>query len=156
MLTQVNQTTDKLSRLITMRHPNALDIVVYRPVLTREEPEKIGGLGSLAQEDEADYELETLGAGKMLFLGKMAGTEWAFNGLDFDNLEDETAYIEPIIKDEFSIQKQDYVFWIMAGFVKQYQVVGISSPSQMPTSRLKVYKLQPIEQSTLNLPNGMV
>lgn len=161
MLNQVNESIKKASRLMTLRHPNAVDVAVYRKVFTRDDGDNndairtLGGALFLANEDEADYEVELLGAGKMLFLGRVAGTDFAGEGLNFND-EEINAYIEPIIQDEFEVKKEDRIFWILPNFIKEYQVKGIGSPSQFPNSRLAVYRLQPIEQSTLDLPGGAV
>lgn len=161
MLNQVNESIRNSSRLLTLRHPNAVDVAVYRKVFTRNDGDNddsvrtLGGALFLANEDEADYEVELLGAGKMLFLGRVGGSDFAVDGLNYGD-DEISAYIEPVIPNEFQVKKEDRVFWIMPNFTKEYQVKGVGSPSQFPSSRLAVYRLQPIEQSTLDLPGGAV
>lgn len=155
MLDQINQRIKQSSRLITLRHPNAVDVVVYRKVFDENKETNddgirtIGGALFLANEDDADYQIETLGAGKMLFLGKIEGSDFTDDGLNYNSQQpDVMAYIEPVIADEFIPKKDDRVFWILPNFTIEYQIIGVGSPSQFPNSRLPVYHLQPIEQSS--------
>lgn len=149
MLTKIPDAIRKSSRLMVLRHPNAVDVLVYRKTFLRDEdengenPRTLGGFVSVADEDESEYELQKIGEGKMLFLGRILGSEYALNGLDFAD-EDMAAYVESL-DDDFTVQKEDRVVWVMAGFAKAYQVASVQSPLQMPESRLQVYHLQPLE-----------
>lgn len=162
MLTQINDAIKQSSRLMTLRHPNSVDVVLYRKVIKRDDEDgddtmrSLGGALFLANEDEADYEIELLGAGKMLFLGRVEGSDFTDDGLDFTEAEIH-AYIEPINVDEFIPQKEDRVFWILPNCYIEYQIKGVGSPSQFPQNRLAVYRLQPIEVSTnIDDTEGMV
>lgn len=159
MLTQINDRIQKAARVMAMKHPNAVDVTVFRKVVTREPETKeqgndtdafdddlltIGGAGVMSIRDDADFEPELLGAGRMLFLGRAGVTDHAA----FENLgytPEITAYIESLIDGEFEIKKQDRVFWHLAENVVEYEVKGIQSPSLFPDNRLNVYILQPIE-----------
>lgn len=151
MLTNIPDAIKKSSRLMVLRHPNAVDVWVYRKTYLRDEDSDsanartLGGFVSLADEDEFEYELNKIGEGKMLFLGRILGSEYALNGLDYAD-EDMAAYVESL-DDDFVLQKQDRVIWVMAGFAKAYQVASIQSPLQMPENPLKVVHLQPLELS---------
>ncbi len=151
MLEQVPSAINKAARIMTIRHPNAVDVLIYRKTFTYDEDDNhanhrtIGGMMSLADEDLAEYELSQIGAGKMLFLGRILGSDFAVNGLDFGE-NDVAAYIEPINENEFVVKNEDRIVWIMAGFAKHFQVLGTTSPIQMPMARVTVYHLQPLEQ----------
>lgn len=79
MLTAVPTSVNRISRQVTLRHPNAFDAVVTRKVVKRVEPDAngdpsemggaptLGGMGVLRSEDEADFEYETLGEAKVLY-----------------------------------------------------------------------------------------
>lgn len=161
MLNQVNDAIRKSARLLVLRHPMAVKVLVSRKVFLRDadppsgSPQLLGGAAVLGGEDEADYELEIVGEAVMLFLGRIAGSEFAVNGLDYGENE-VTAYIEPLQDGAFDVRKNDRVAWILPGFVKPYEVSGVFSPSQMPASRLTVFRLQPLEQSRLELAGGAV
>jgi hypothetical protein len=146
MLNQIPEAIKKSSRLLTMRHPNSVDAKLFRKVLTRNHQEQLGGAMMLGAEDETDYDVIELGDAKMLFLGRIAGSQWAANGLDYVNDEDIAACIEPLDETAFKPQKNDRVFWIEAAFVKAFQIEQVISPLQMPSSHLAVYHLIPIEQ----------
>ena len=159
MLTQINERIQKAARVMAMKHPNAVDVTVFRKVVTREAETKeqgndtesfdddlltIGGAGVMSIRDDADFEPELLGAGRMLFLDRaVAADHAAFENLGY--APETTAYIEPLIDGEFEIKKQDRVFWHLAENVVEYEVKGIQSPSLFPDNRLNVYILQPIE-----------
>lgn len=159
MLNQVNHAIIQSARKLVLRHPMSVDVLVSRKRFTRdapaEQPPLLGGAYVLGGEDEADYELETVGAAKMLFLPRVAGSEFAVNGLDYGEPEI-AAYVEPVEAGAFDVRKNDRVAWILPGFVKPYEISGVYSPSQMPESRLTVFRLQPLEQSVLELEGGAV
>ena len=151
MLNQVPNAVNRAARIMTLRHPNAVDVLVYRKIFTYNEdnnftnPRTVGGMMTLADEDLAEYELLQVGSGKMLFLGRIAGSDFAANGLDFGE-NDVAAYIEPLEENAFFVKNEDRIVWIGAGFAKHYQVLGTTSPIQMPMARVAMYHLQPLEQ----------
>lgn len=151
MLTQVPYAVNRAARVMTLRHPNTVDVLVYRKTFHHDEDNNpgnlrtVGGMMTLADEDLAQYELLQVGEGKMLFLGRISGSDFAVNGLDFGE-NDVAAYIEPLKENDFTVKNEDRIVWIGAGFAKHYQVLGTTSPIQMPMSRVAVYHLQPLEQ----------
>lgn len=151
MLTQVPSAINRAARAMTLRHPNAVDVLVYRKTHTHDEdnnpdnPRTIGGMMTLGDEDLAEYELTQIGEGKMLFLGRILGSDFAVNILDYGE-NDVTAYIEPLAENAFTVKNEDRIVWIGAGFAKHYQVLGTVSPIQMPMARVAAYHLQPLEQ----------
>lgn len=153
MFDNINKKIKQTSRTLTLKHPNSVDVLVYRKSFLRADEDNdsennrtLGGMMMLGNEDEADYIIEAVGTAKMLFLGRILGSEYAFNGLDYGE-EEIIAHIEPINENEFTIKKDDRVFWVFPNFTKEYQVIGLSSPSQMPTVPLGSFRLQPLEQS---------
>lgn len=110
MLNNVPTQINRSSRLVTLRHPNAMDCTVWKKVLKRtvaEPPEDmgglptIGGLGMLDGEDEADYEFVERGDAKIVFTGGQFagdGANWndSDTGLIYDDSQKE-ALIECIL-----------------------------------------------------------
>lgn len=150
MLYQVNDTIKKSSRLLVLRNPMSVDIHVYRKRFTRDENDNpdddltLGGMMLLGEQDEADFELEFVGEAKMMFLGRIQGSEYAVNNLDYGE-NDAVCYIEPLNDGEFTVKKQDIIYWLLPNMSKAFQVSSLISPSQMPMSRLAVYHIQPVE-----------
>lgn len=153
MLNQVNDGIRRASRLMTIRHPNAVDVSVYRKTVVRDEdddpdnPVTIGGAGVLSIRDEVDYTIELLGAGRMMFLGRLDGSSHSAFGILNWSGDEIHAYIEPLIEGEFEVKKYDRVYWHLIDNFIEYEVKDVLSPSQFPDSRLNVYVLQPLEQS---------
>jgi hypothetical protein len=82
MLTQVPLAIRKHARLVVLRHPNNNECTVWRKKVKRVEVDTstggeslmggsptLGGMGVLRSEDEADFDYEELGPGKMLLTG---------------------------------------------------------------------------------------
>ena len=145
MLNQVAHAIARSSRLLVLRQTNAFHILLFRKAFTRPEHQTVGGMMTLAAEDEADYEWQLVGKGKMLILGRMAGGDWAINNLDYGENEI-NAYIEPLEYNAFVAQREDRVVWVLPDLTKHFQINEQSSPLMMPQSRLAVYRLQPIEE----------
>ncbi len=155
MLNQIAIAARRTSRILTLRHPNAVDVAIYRKVLTRDNEAKfaekptLGGAMVLSPEDEAEYEIELIGEGKMLFLGRIEGAEHTGDGLMYSD-GDISAYIEPLVDNEFEIKKYDRVFWVLPSHTVEYQISKDASPINIPPYT-SIYKLQPIEHS----PDGL-
>lgn len=157
----VNDALKRTNRMLTLNHPNSVEVAVYRKFMMRDKEAitdddnhvdndddeilTIGGAGLLSNRDEADFETELLGAGKMLFLDRMSmGEHSGLDGLGYSE-GDVKVYIEPIIEDEFSPKKQDRVFWLLPDGAMEFEIKGVFSPTFMPDNRLSVYILQPLE-----------
>ena len=73
MLNRVPELVARNARKVTLRHPNAIDCVVWRKSVTRTDTATVGGLPTLGgltvleSEDESQYEYTELGEAKMLF-----------------------------------------------------------------------------------------
>lgn len=82
MLNNVPIAIRRHARLTVLKHPNNTDCTVWRKRVTRKEviaatgdestmggAPTLGGMGVLRSEDEAEFDYEELGAGKMLLVG---------------------------------------------------------------------------------------
>lgn len=87
MLTTVPSAVRRSSRIVTLRHPNAMDCTVWRKTITRpaDGPEEtmgdlptLGGMGVLDGEDEAEFEFTEIGDARILMAGvaDMSGMQW--------------------------------------------------------------------------------
>jgi hypothetical protein len=135
MINQVSVQINKASRMVTLRHPNAIDCVVYRKVLLRTATggevdmggmPTLGGLGVLKNEDEPDFEYQVLGAAKLLVTSR-------FEGGDMVDREDgvvpegpmQEALIEPITEGSFEPKKNDLVGAMPGGGVLiGFEIIG--------------------------------
>lgn len=83
MLQQVPQAVNHQTRMVTLYHPNAMDCVVWRKVVTRVEANPatgqpsigmgmptLGGMGVLKAEDESQYRYDELGPARCLLCGQ--------------------------------------------------------------------------------------
>lgn len=142
MLTAVPEQASRAARQVVMFHPNSMNCVVFRKVLLRTADEavggvpSIGGMGLLDSEDEAAYEYQEVGEGKILF----SGTYTASPGNVIDS-DDGITYaegvmecsVEPKVEGAFLADKNDYIQVLPGnGFVMPYQVVGVTSPTSIP------------------------
>lgn len=157
MLHRVPEKLKNISRVLVLRHPNNVDIAVFRKVNTREDGDgdddiyTIGGVAVLSSEDNAYYEIEHVGDGKMLFLERHQGAEYNSDqtGLVYPE-EWPKVYIEPNELGAWEAKKHDRVFIILPDFTMEYQIKAVDSKINIPPYT-KTYYLQPLEHS----PNGM-
>lgn len=91
MLNSVPTQINRSARLVTLRHPNAMDCTVWRKKVNRVSADTpaqmggmptIGGLGVLDSEDEADFDYEELGDAKIVFAGQYQGEGANWNDAD--------------------------------------------------------------------------
>lgn len=142
MLTAVPEQASRAARQVVIHHPNSIPCVVFRKKALRTAAESIGGLpsvggmGLLDSEDEAAYEYEELGEGKVLFSGVYSASPG--NVIDSD---DGVSYaegvmecrVEPLVEGAFMVDKHDQIQALPGnGFVISYEVVGITSPTSIP------------------------
>lgn len=66
MLNTVPDATNKMARAVIMNHPNAYNCEIYRKIIDRVNPETMGGLGVLGNDDEEDVSFEFVGIGYAL------------------------------------------------------------------------------------------
>lgn len=154
----LSNANNRAKRMVVMNHVWTQDVVLYRKISLRPDEDSdpnnaptFGGASQIGLDDEAEYQLEVVGAGKMIFANQYGGTEHAGNWQTFNTSNgDVPVLIEPVIEGEFEVKKHDRVYVILPGFTYGYQVSGISSPSSLPMGRSSVIYLQPLEQ-TANL-----
>lgn len=73
MLHEVSRTTNTLSERIIHNHPNSMGCQLFRKRVTRANPDELGGLGTLSDEDEEQIEYDFLGPGSALPSAEDAG-----------------------------------------------------------------------------------
>lgn len=166
MLNNVPITVNRLARQVTLRHPNAMDCLVFRKVVLRQSTDSvaglptIGGIGVLDSEDEADYEFQLLGEdpqnpapepnARIVFVGQYLAM--GSNVTDDDaSITYAEAPMEALV--ECALDPGDPLFFVVdkndvvnvlpgAGIVIPYQVVGVTSPGNIPPYSRKLL-LQP-------------
>jgi hypothetical protein len=155
MLNAVPASINRLSRLVTLRHPNAFDCIVSRKVITRVEPDQngdpsemggaptMGGMGVLRGEDEAEFDYVELGAAKLIFAGP--GAYQPQDVIEHDNallVERQREVLiesvaapgaEPGEPQHFVADTGDLVFLIMeGGVVIAHEVATVSGTVNIP------------------------
>lgn len=143
----INGVLNKAVRRLTLAHVNAVDVAIYRKL--KSDPhigqKTIGGAVELGMDDEADYQIDLLGAAKMLHTERLSGSEHAGEGFTYADGQI-LVNIEPVIEGEFEVLKYDRVYQILPNMTIAYQVLKVISPTSLPGSRTTVYLLQPLEQ----------
>lgn len=89
MLKNVPTAINRASRLVTLRHPNAMDCTVWRKKMLRNDEQTdlggiptLGGVGVLDTEDEANYDYDELAEAKIVFAGQFQGDGANWNDVD--------------------------------------------------------------------------
>lgn len=149
MLTSVPTAINNASRQVTLRHPNAFDVVIYRKEVNRVELDgqgdpsemggapTLGGMGVLRSEDEADFDYQPLGEGKMLFAAPFGVTDVVKHG---DSLVAENQR-EVLVECKAKPDAPD--FWVAEtgdllmvdlgmGVIMAYELVTISGTVNVP------------------------
>jgi hypothetical protein len=146
MLNNVPAQINKSARLVTLNHPNAMDCTVHRKTYNRTDTgtmgglPTLGGLGVLDGEDEPEYTYMELGDAKILFAGQ-------YQAVDGNMRDDDMSlnYAAPPMEALVECVKQptDTAFFVAdkpdlvmvypgAGIALAYEVVGVTSPSNIP------------------------
>lgn len=150
MLNNVTTQINKSARIVTLRHPNAMDCTVWGKKILRTSsnmPDEMGGIptiggtGVLDNQDEADYEYVVRGDAKIVFTGQFVGegANWADSdsGVIYGQLPVE-ALIECVLSpddDDFFVpQKPDMISVEPGGadIVLLYEVIGENSNVNLP------------------------
>lgn len=146
MQTQIPRNTNKAARTVVLRHPSATDVVVFRRTLNRTDPAgtmgglpMLGGMGVLEQEDEPDYGVEELGAGRLLPCEAFVPSEMVDRNDGINAAEGVLTYalIEPLAADgepgHFEVKSRDLVFLVVwEGVYVGYEVVGRETNINIP------------------------
>jgi hypothetical protein len=122
---------------------------VYRKVVTRVAPTTIGGLptlgglGVLEDDDEADFEYQSLGDGCVVMLGTYQGGFRSDDNslLDNPNTSQQEALLEPLTDDGFTPKKHDLVSIVIGDAVLPYEITDITGTVNIPPFTQK-YVLQ--------------
>lgn len=164
MLNNVPKAVARASRLVTLRHPNAIDCTVMRKKLLRPESGEslgdvpnIGGLGVLDAEDEADYQYEPVGDAKILFSGvwDTQGSNWndGDTGVIYDQAPREACieFVDEGLAAADYVRKPDMISVEPGGgIVLIYEVLGESSSIAIPPYTRK-YMLAARSDSTAGI-----
>lgn len=149
MLNNVPTQINRAARMVTLRHPNAIDCTVWRKQINRVStatPATFGGLptigemGVLDGDDEADFEFTELGDARIVFVGQF--TAQNANWLDDDtaiNYQDQP--VEALI--ECEVEPGDPAFFLPdkndmvtvepgAGIALSYEVIGVIGNVAIP------------------------
>lgn len=158
MLTNVPKAVSHSSRLVVLNHANSMECYVWRKRVLRTESDgaghpsemggapTLGGMGVLRNEDEADFDYQLVGEGRVLF----AGVQQPASINDRDNAP-EAAYQEaqiackaaPNSAEFFEADNQDLIAVNMGlGVVLAYTVEDVQGNVLIPPYTRK-YVLQP-------------
>lgn len=137
MLNQVPRDVNKAARQVTLKHPNSMDIALFRKVVERTAPTQIGGLptlgglGVLTPEDESEVDWTDLGYGKMLIVERFQPSEAVNRGDAIDlSYPELLALIQPVEEPStpgsFTVQRYDVAYVFFGDDVKiAYEVARI-------------------------------
>lgn len=159
MLTKVPTAISKSARLVTLRHPNAMECELFRKQVTRVDTPvaddyaglpTLGGLGVISSDDEVEFEYIELGAAKVVFAGgfqaQLGNTMDNDSGVTYPDAPIE-ALVECVADPEaptfFTPDKNDMVtVYPVPGVAIVYEVVGVTGNVNIPPYTRK-YLLQP-------------
>lgn len=149
MLNNVPLAIRRSVRAVTLNHPNRMTCTVYRKVITRTAPDTLGGLptlgglGVLEDDDEADFEYQSLGDGVVVMLQVYQGGFRSDDNslLDNPNTPQQETLLEPLIDDGFTPKKHDLVSIVIGDAVLPYEITDITGTVNIPPFTQK-YVLQ--------------
>ena len=149
MLNNVPLAIRRSVRAVTLNHPNRMTCTVYRKVVTRVAPDTLGGLptlgglGVLEDDDEADFDYQSLGDGVVVMLQVYQGGFRSDDNslLDNPNTSQQETLLEPLIDDGFTPKKHDLVSIVMGDAVLPYEITDITGTVNIPPFTQK-YVLQ--------------
>lgn len=159
MLTKVPATINKSARLVTLRHPNAMDCEVFRKQVTRVDTPvaddyaglpTLGGLGVISSDDEVEFEYIDIGEARVVFLGgfqaQLGNTMDNDTGLAYADAPIEAlmeCVADPSAPEFFVLDKNDMVtVYPVPGVAIVYEVAGVTGNVNIPPYTRK-YLLQP-------------
>lgn len=147
MLTNVPTQMRRSGRLVTLKHPNAMDCTVWRKTVLRPADSgtmgglpNVGGMGLLDAEDEADYDYTEVGDAKIVFIGVWTGegSNWndADTGLIYPPPPQEAlieCVLDPSDPNFFTTEKPDRISVEPGGgIVLVFEVAGESGNVMIP------------------------
>lgn len=144
MLNRVPTAISRAARIVTLRHPNAMDCTIYRKRLNRTAPPdetmgeiaNVGGIGVLDGEDEADFDYEVVGDARIVFAEPWQDDGANWNDVDSGVIYDKApklAMIEFVSETDGYIRKPDIVSVEPGGgIVLVYEVLGENGNVAIP------------------------
>lgn len=149
MLNNVPLAIRRSVRAVTLNHPNRMTCTVYRKVITRVAPDTLGGLptlgglGVLEDDDEADFDYQSLGDGVVVMLQVYQGGFRSDDNslLDNPNTSQQETLLEPLIDDGFTPKKHDLVSIVIGDALLPYEITEITGTVNIPPFTQK-YVLQ--------------
>ena len=149
MLNNVPLAIRRSVRAVTLNHPNRMTCTVYRKVVTRVAPDTLGGLptlgglGVLEDDDEADFDYQSLGDGVVVMLQVYQGGFRSDDNslLDNPNTSQQEPLLEPLIDDGFTPKKHDLVSIVIGDALLPYEITEITGTVNIPPFTQK-YVLQ--------------
>ena len=149
MLNNVPLAIRRSVRAVTLNHPNRMTCTVYRKVITRTAPDTLGGLptlgglGVLEDDDEADFDYQSLGDGVVVMLQAYQGGFRSDDNslLDNPNTSQQETLLEPLIDDGFTPKKHDLVSIVIGDALLPYEITEITGTVNIPPFTQK-YVLQ--------------
>lgn len=148
MLYQIPQNTQKTMRAVVLKHPNSMDVAIYRKVVKRKDldPDSmlgglptLGGMGVLDSEDEDDFDMMPIGDARMLPCEAFQPSSVVDRGDGVDGADGVWAYamIEPLAApddpEHFELKTHDFVFVVVwEGTYVGYEVVGREANINIP------------------------
>lgn len=146
MLNGVPAQINRSARLVTLRHPNAMDCTVWGKTIKRTADETMGGLptiggvGLLDGEDEADYEYTERGDAKVVFTGQYVGEGANWNDQDtgaiYSSMPTEVlieCVLDPSDESYFVPEKPDIISVEPGGGIALiFEILGENSTVNLP------------------------
>jgi len=170
MLHQIPINTNSTMRTVVLRHPNSVEVSVFRKEVKRVDAATpgtmgglptLGGMGVLDSEDEDDFEFTPLGDGKLLPCEAFQPSDMVDRNDGINAAEGVLMYcmIEPVVKPDapeyFELKTHDLVFLVVwEGVYVGYEVVGRETNINIPpyTRRYMLQKRDDLKFMGLNKP----
>ena len=170
MLHQIPINTNSTMRTVVLRHPNSVEVSVFRKEVKRVDAATpgtmgglptLGGMGVLDSEDEDDYDYAELGDGKLLPCEAFQPSDMVDRNDGINAAEGVLMYcmIEPMVKPDapeyFELKTHDLVFLVVwEGIYVGYEVVGRETNINIPpyTRRYMLQKRDDLKFMGLNKP----
>jgi hypothetical protein len=170
MLHQIPINTNSTMRTVVLRHPNSVEVSVFRKEVKRVDAATpgtmgglptLGGMGVLDSEDEDDFDYAELGDGKLLPCEAFQPSDMVDRNDGINAAEGVLMYcmIEPVVKPDapeyFELKTHDLVFLVVwEGVYVGYEVVGRETNINIPpyTRRYMLQKRDDLKFLGLNKP----
>lgn len=148
MINQIPINTNKAMRSVVLRHPNSVEVAVFRKKINRTDTSipgvmggipTLGGMGVIDTEDEDDFDYEDIGDGKMLPCEAFQPSDMVDRDDGINSAEGVMLYcmVEPIASQDscgyFELKTHDLIFLVVwEGVYIGYEVVGRETNINIP------------------------